>query len=434
MSAQSAPLSFATRRHFLKGSAAVASALAAPLVVPQAVHASSDDTIRVGLIGCGGRGSGAAVQALNADKNVQMVAVGDAFKDRAEAAANNLRKQFPDEKKVRITPDRIFVGMDAYQKVIHADVDVVILTAPPHFRPAHLKAAIEAGKHVFCEKPMAVDAPGVRSILATVEEAKKKKLNIVAGFCWRYDYAHRALFQLIHAGVLGPITSHYSTYNTGGLWNHGRKPEWSDMEWQCRNWLYFTWLSGDHLVEQAVHSVDKVAWARKDEMPIKAIAHGGRQVRIDPAYGNIFDHFAIVYDYADGTRAFHYCRQQDGCAGGVWDYITGTKGVANLHSGSLYQIKAENLNWSYNGPKNDMYQTEHDELFAAIRSGKPINDGPRMATSTMMAIMGRMAAYTGKIITWEQALNSKEDLTPPTYEWGPLPVAPVAMPGKTQFV
>ena len=431
MSVRDIPVSFASRRHFLKGSAAVAGALAAPLIIPQSVHAASDDVIKVGLIGCGGRGSGAAAQALSADKNVHLVAVGDAFEDRAKGTASSLREQFAG--RVKVTPETTFVGFDAYQKVIHADVDVVILTSPPHFRPAHLKATVEAGKHIFCEKPMAVDAPGVRSVMASVEEAKKRKLNLVAGFCWRYDYAHRATFQLIHSGILGPITSHYSTYNTGGLWNHGRKPEWSDMEWQCRNWLYFTWLSGDHIVEQAVHSIDKVAWARKDEMPVRAIAHGGRQVRTDPAYGNIFDHFSVVYEYADNTRAFLYCRQQDGCASGVVDYITGTKGVCTLHSGSLYQIKAGEVTWSYNGPKNDMYQTEHDELFAAIRAGKVINDGVRMTTSTLMAILGRMAAYTGRMITWEEALNSKEDLTPPSYQWGALPTPPIAMPGKTKF-
>jgi predicted dehydrogenase len=422
----------ASRRQFLKHSAAAAAAgaLASQLVVPSAVHAASSETLKIGLIGCGGRGTGAASQALSADKNVKLVAMGDAFSDRLQSSLDGLKKQYPD--KVAVTPDKCFVGFDAYQKVIDSDVDVVLLTSPPSFRPVHLKAAVAAGKHIFCEKPVAVDAPGVRSVLETAKLAKEKNLSLVSGLCWRYHYAHRETFKRIHDGALGPITSVYSTYNTGGLWNHGRKPEWSDMEWQLRNWLYFTWLSGDHIVEQAVHSIDKMAWARKDEMPVKAIGHGGRQVRTDPAYGHIYDHFAIVYEWADATRGFLYCRQQDGCASGVHDFITGTKGVCDITSGNSYEIKGE-AKWKYTGESNNMYQTEHDELFASIRAGKPINDGVRMSTSTMMAILGRMAAYTGQVITWDQAMNSKEDLTPAKYEWGPMPMPPVALPGKTKF-
>jgi predicted dehydrogenase len=405
--------------------------MAAQMVIPRAVHAASADTLRVGLIGCGGRGSGAAAQALNADKNVQLVAVGDAFADRAQGALKRLQTQMPD--KVKVKPDNCFVGFDAYKNVIDSDVDVVILTTPPHFRPMHLKYAIEKNKHVFLEKPVAVDAPGIRSIMETSKVAKEKNLGLVCGFCWRYQYAHRETFKRVHDGIIGDITSVYSTYNTGGLWNHGRKPEWSDMEWQVRNWLYFTWLSGDHLVEQAVHSVDKLAWARKDAHPVKAIAHGGRQVRTDPAYGNIFDHFAVVYEYEDGSRGFLFCRQQDGCASGVWDYITGTKGTCTINSGNSYVIKGE-ADWKFAGQQNDMYQTEHDELFASIRAGKPLNDGTRMVNSTMMAILGRMAAYTGQVITWEQAMNSQEDLSPAKYEWGPIATPPIALPGKTKFV
>lgn len=423
----------ASRRSFLKTSAVLTGAAAAQLVIPRAVRAAGSDAIRVGLVGCGGRGSGAAAQALSADKGVILTGLADAFRDQATRTLGSLKEQFKD--RVPATPDQCFVGFDSYKQLIASDVDVVLLCSPPHFRPAHLKAAVEAGKHIFTEKPMAVDAPGVRSAMATVEEAKKKNLAIVAGFCWRYHDAHRPTFARVHDGAIGDVQTVYSYYNAGGLWVKPRKPEWSDMEWQIRNWLYFTWLSGDHLVEQAVHSVDKVAWAMKDVPPVRAMGWGGRQVRTDPAYGHIYDHFAVVYEWENGARAHVYCRQQDGTAGGVWDHITGTKGVCTLNSGQVHQVKPYGgPEWKFEGEARNMYQVEHDELFASIRAGKPINDGDRMMKSTMMAIMGRMATYTGLRITWEQAMNSKEDLTPPSYEWGPIATPPVAMPGKTKFL
>lgn len=422
-----------SRRSFLKSSTAagVAGVLGSQLVVPKAAHAAASEVIKVGLIGCGGRGSGAAAQALTADPGVQLTAIGDAFADRLETSLASLKKQFPGQ--VKATPETSFVGFDAYQKVIDSGVDVVLLTTPPHFRPMHFKAAVAAGKHVFCEKPVAVDAPGVRSVLETAKIAKEKRLSVACGFCWRYHNAHRETFKLIHGGAIGDVVNVYSAYNTGSLWNYPRKPEWSDMEWQMRNWLYFTWLSGDHLVEQAVHSVDKLSWARQDRNPVRAIGLGGRQVRTDPAFGNIFDHFSIVYEYADGTRGFLNCRQQAGCAAGVVDYIHGNKGVCTLNSGSLHRIDGQ-ITWKYTGPTNNMYQTEHDELFASIRAGEPMNDGEWMAHSTMMAILGRMAAYTGQAVTWEQAMNSQEDLTPAKYEWGAIPTPAVALPGKTKFI
>jgi myo-inositol 2-dehydrogenase / D-chiro-inositol 1-dehydrogenase len=420
-----------SRRGFIKGSTAAAAVAAGGLVIPHGVHAHQSEVLKVGIVGCGGRGSGAAGQALTADSQAKLVAAGDAFRDRLDGSMNQLGKQYGT--KVDVPPDKRFTGFDAYKRVIDSDIDVVILTTPPHFRPMHLKYAIDAGKHVFCEKPMAVDAPGVRSVVETAKLAKQKGLSLISGFCWRYHYPERDTFKRIHDGAIGDVVNVYSTYNTGTLWHHGRQPGWSDMEWQVRNWLYFTWLSGDHLVEQAVHSVDKLGWARKDANPVRAIAHGGRQQRTDPIYGHIWDHFEVVYEYADGTRGFLFTRQQDACANGVQDFIVGTKGQCNIQSGSTYTIKGD-TNWKYEGEKNNMYQTEHDELFASIRKGNPINDGERMTHSTMMAIMGRMAAYTGQIITWDQAMNSQEDLTPPHYEFGPLPTPPVAVPGKTKFM
>src|SRR6266850_3620317 len=330
-----------TRREFLKTSALVGGALAAPAILPGNLFAKANsDTLRIGLIGCGGRGSGAASQALSADNNVALVAMGDAFEDRLQSGLKNLRTSHAE--KVTVTPEKCFVGLDAYEKVIDSGVDVVILTTPPGFRPAHLKAAVAAGKHIFCEKPVAVDGPGVRSVFETVEEAKKKNLTLVSGLCWRYNYGHRDTFAKLHDGATGDIQATYSRYNTGALWMKTRKPEWSDMEWQLRNWLYFTWLSGDHIVEQAVHTLDKMAWAFKDEPPVKCLGSGGRQSRTDPAYGHIYDHFSVVYDYANGARGFFSCRQQEGTEGGVLDDFYGTKGTCAINSGNRYEIKGEN--------------------------------------------------------------------------------------------
>ena len=423
-----------SRRHFLKASSTLS--LAGPFTVhftfPQKIYPANSETLRVGLIGCGGRGTGAALQALNADNNVILTAMADAFEDRLHSSLETLKTQQPE--RVQVEPDHCFYGFDAFQKVINSGVDVVLLATPPGFRPLHLKAAIDANKHVFCEKPVAVDAPGIRSVLATVEEARKKKLSLVSGFCWHYSYPERETFQQLHEGAIGELVTVYSTYNAGPVWNRPRLPNWSDMDWQMRNWYYFTWLSGDHIVEQAVHSIDKMCWAMKGEMPTNAIALGGRQVRTSPDFGQIYDHFSVTYEYASGVRGFHHCRQQEGCANQIADFYLGTKGACEIDAiRGIHLIHGER-NWKYQGPLNNMYQTEHDELFASIRKGEPINDGIWMAQSTMMAILGREAAYTGQKITWEQIMNSQQDLSPPKYEWDvSLPIPEVAMPGITKF-
>ena len=421
------------RRQFLKaGTALTLGAMATQLGIAQRAYAAENNILKVGLVGCGGRGSGAAAQALTADPNTELVAMADAFADRLESSLNNLKNN-PVGSRVKVDEEHQFVGFDGYKHVIDL-CDVVLLATPPHFRPAHLKAAVEAGKHAFVEKPVAVDAPGVRSILETCEQAEKKGLSIVSGLCWRYHKGMRATFEQIHEGTIGEIAAMQCSYNTGGLWKHPRKPEWSDMEYQLRNWLYYTWLSGDFNTEQHVHSLDKMAWALKDEYPISCSGTGGRQTRTDPIYGHIYDHFAIVYEYKNGVKAFSRCRQQDGCAIDVSDHIFGTKGRADVFAHEMLDLKGNTL-WKARRIRGDnMYQNEHDEFFASIRAGKPINNGNYMAKSTMMAIMGRMAAYTGQEITWEQAMNSKENLTPEKYEWGPLPTPQVAMPGKTAFI
>lgn len=422
-----------SRRQFLQNSTAalLGGALASTGTSWKLAHAAGDDVLKVGLIGCGGRGSGAAAQALQADPRAKLTALGDVFPDRLQSCLSNLLPKFGDQ--MDVPADRQFVGFEAYQQVIDSGVDVVLLATPPHFRPAHLKAAVAAKKHCFVEKPVAVDAPGVRRVMESVAEAKKQNLSVVSGLCYRYDPGKIETIGRIHDGAIGNIVAMNVNYNTQSLWHFPRKPEWTDMEWQMRNWMYFTWLSGDHNVEQHVHSLDKAAWAMRDETPLKAIGLGGRQVRVQPEFGHIFDHHAVVYDYAGGQKLFAYCRQQAGCTVDVSDYIMGTKGTADLMK---HVISGEQA-WKFasrDKKKTNMYQLEHDALFASIRSGQPINNGDYMVRSTMLAILGRMATYTGQSITWDQAMNSQEDLTPPSYDWNAaLPVPPVALPGITKF-
>jgi len=425
----------ASRRDFLKTSALVGGALAVPAFLPKDLYGQEKkDVLRVGLIGCGGRGSGAASQALNADPNVVLTALGDAFEDQVQRSLQGLQKQHPD--KVKVTPEKCFSGLNAYQQVIDSGVDVVLLAAPPGFRPAHLKAAVAAGKHIFCEKPMATDAPGVRSVLESVEVAKAKKLSLVAGFCWRYELARREFYQRIHDGAIGDLRAVYATYYAGPVKPmpapSERPADMGDLEWQLRNWYNFTWLSGDGYVEQACHSVDKVAWAFKDRPPLKAVAVGGRQT---PNHqGNIFDHMFVVYEYPEEARAFVGQRQVGNTYTDNSDYLMGAAGFGKIQGWAAPHLKGRE-EWRYKGPKSDMYQNEHNELFASIRSGKPINDGEWMAHSTLMGIMGRMAAYTGQEITWEQALNSQENLIPAQLDWKmKLDFPPMAMPGVTKFI
>jgi predicted dehydrogenase len=429
-----------SRREFLKSSSmtALGAGLALGWQSVSNVHAGGNEVIRVGLIGCGsprgGRGRGAADNCLNAGPNVRLVAMADVFADHLEYTRKYLLNRLGQDK-IDVPADRCFVGFDAYEKVLGCkEVDLVLLTAPPHFRPTHLKAAIAAGKHVFAEKPVAVDAPGVRSVMESCEEAKRRGLSVVSGLCYRYDLPKRETIRRVHDGAVGKIVALQCTYNTGGLWMVPRQDGWSDMEWQLRNWLYFTWLSGDHNVEQHIHSLDKMAWAMNDEHPAKASGIGGRQTRTAPEYGQIFDHHSVVYEYANGVKLFSACRQQDGCAKDVSDYVFGTDGTCDV----MRHVIRGRQPWRYRtdrGAKDaDMYQNEHNELIASIRSGKPINNGDYMAKSTLMAILGRMATYTGQVITWEQAMNSTEDLTPAKYEFGPLPVPPVARPGVTKFI
>ncbi len=425
-----------TRRQFLKTSALAGGALLGPALLPRPAWATdAGPTLKIGLIGCGGRGTGAAGEALKADTNVVLTAMADVFEDRLKASLEALQREARDQ--VKVEADHCFIGLDAYQKVIDSGVDVVLLATPPGFRPGHLKAAVAAGKHIFCEKPAATDAPGVRSVLESVGQAKQKNLALVAGFCWRYHLPDRALFERIHGGEIGEVRVVYGTYYTGSVRPmppaSERAPGMGDLEWQLRHWYNFGWLCGDGFVEQAVHAVDWMCWAMKDVPPLKAVAVGGRQI---PANGgNIFDHFEVNYEYEGGARGFLGSRQQAGCADDNSATIFGTKGEGRVPGfAGMPSIKGGNK-WRYEGPHPNMYQIEHNELFASIRAGKPINDGVRLAHSTLAAIMGRMAAYTGQEITWEMALNSQESLAPVKIGWDtPIEVAPMARPGETKFV
>ena len=387
----------------------------------------------MGLIGCGGRGTGAAMDAAAAGKDIKITALCDIFADRMNATRRSLQSQLGEQYAVQ--DEQCFSGFEGYKQLIATDVDVVLLCTTPHFRPLHLKAAVEAGKHIFCEKPVAVDAPGVRSVLESSAIAKQKNLNLVSGLCWRYHHGVKETMQHLLDGKIGDIVAIQENYLTGPLWHRGRKPEWSEMEYQIRNWYYYTWLSGDHNVEQHIHSLDKAMWLNRDQPFKQCFGLGGRQVRTGPEWGNIFDHHAVCYEWESGVKCFAYTRQMPGCFNNTEDYIFGSKGKASVLA---HEIVSGQDKWRYKGPDCQMYQEEHKQLFDAIRGGKFINNGQYMSYSTLMAIAGRMACYTGQNITWDAALNSTEDLTPEKYEWGPVKLKSatgndIAFPGQTKF-
>jgi myo-inositol 2-dehydrogenase / D-chiro-inositol 1-dehydrogenase len=413
------------RRVFLQASAAAAASVA---LLPGAMAAGTD-ALRVGLVGCGGRGTGAATEALRADPKVKLVAMCDAFMDRLEGSLKNLSEIKDIADKIDVAPDRKFDGFDGYKKLLDCGVDVVLLCTPPGFRPLHLRAAIEAGKHVFCEKPVAVDVAGAKSVIETARLAKDKNVSLCSGFCYRYDLAKRETVSRIHDGAIGDVSAMHITYLTNTLWHRGNDPKWTPMEYQMRNWYYFTWLSGDFIVEQHCHNFDKASWVLGGKMPVAATGVGGRQVRRDPKYGHIYDHFAVTLEYANGTKLFSFCRQMDGCDGNVNDHVIGTKGSAQLMTHTIRPTGGPEWEFGSETKVKNMYQVEHDELFAGIRSGKLINDGESAAHSTLMALLAREAAYTGKRLTWDALLKSNQNLAPKEYAWGDVPTPPVPMPG-----
>src|SRR5579884_50100 len=424
------PNNASDRRGFLKLGGALVAGFPA-IISGQTVT----NAIRVGLVGCGGRGTGAASQALKADDYSELVAVADIDQGNIDKSLGNLKRIPKIGDRVKVEPAKQYLGLDAYKKVIDSGVDVVLLATPPGFRPTHLAACIAANKHVFCEKPVSTDAPGLRWVLETVDKAKEKNLSLVAGFCWRYNNMIQDTFAQVEKGAIGKLVAYYATYYTNPVKPMppaSAKPAgMSDVEWQIRNWYNFVYLCGDSIVEQAVHSADKIAWAMHDQPPVSCVAVGGRVIPAEG--GNIYDHFEVNYIYPDGTRAFLANRQIEGCYNENSDYILGAEGTCTIGGRMAPRITGK-TNWTWEGERYDMYQREHDVLFASIRHAQPINDGKRMATSTMLAMMGRMAAYTGQQLTWEQAMNSQERLFPEHLDWnGTHEVPPRAEPGKTKF-
>ena len=427
-----------TRREVLK-TASLASLATAFSATGGVFAAHASERIRVGLIGCGGRGTGAAVDCTTASPDTVITALGDVFPDQLEWSLGQLKEKLPKER-LAVTPETCFTGLDAYEKVVAADVDLVILAAPPFFRPSHLAAAIGKGKHVFTEKPVAVDPIGVRSVIATAELAASKGLAIVAGTQRRHQAHYLEIMKRVQGGDIGELVAGQCYWNMGALWVERAAQnwadrivkDWSDMEWQIRNWLFTAWCSGDHIVEQHVHNLDVMNWAFGAH-PVKATGMGGRAARTDPMYGDIFDHFAVEYEYPNGARVLSMCRQTAGASENVSERVVGTDGFSYTDSADGY-IKGEKAYENEQASPNP-YVQEHADLIASIKAGKPLNEGRQVAESTLTAIMGRMSAYTGHALSWDWAMNaSKLDLTPPQMEFGALPPLEVAVPGKTPLV
>jgi len=448
---------FPSRREFVRKSSALAVGGASWLTALDVAgaHVAGDDEIKVALIGCGGRGTGAAVQALNTEGKVTLWAMADAFHKPLERCLRKLNRGVEQrydvqttgslEKKINVPPERRFVGFDAYQQAINSGVDLVILATPPGFRPMQFEAAIDAGKHVFTEKPLAVDAPGVRRVLAAGKKASDKGLAVGVGLQRHHNPGYVETIKRLHDGAIGDIPLTRAYWNGGGVWirtradfakTYGHEP--TEMEYQVNNWYYFNWLCGDHIVEQHIHNIDVSNWL-KGAHPIEANGMGGREARTNKDCGQIFDHHAVEFTYADGSTMLSQCRHQPGCWSQVNEFATGCGGSADIGKHLIVTPSGE---WRYSGPKVDDYQQEHDDLFAAIRGGQTYNETEYGAHSTMTAIMGRMATYGGKVVKWDEAINSEIDLSPASYDFAAAPPVvpnsdgsyPVPVPGKTKVV
>lgn len=438
-----------SRRIFVKqGTLIAGSLLTAPLLGRSNFFSGADETITVALVGCGGRGTGAAMQALQSKQKVKLVAMADAFRDNLDNCYKSIAEELSNVTKgnaslqasmLDVPEERKFSGFDAYKKAI-ALADVVILATPPGFRPIHFEEAIKMGKHVFMEKPVATDPAGVQKVLATAAIAKEKKLNVVVGLQRHYQDSYRALFE--KKDLIGDITSAQAWWNNDGVWVRPRKPNQTEMEYQMRNWYYFNWLCGDHITEQHIHNIDVINWF-KGGYPVKAQGMGGRQVRKGKDHGEIFDHHFVEFHYADGTILNSQCRHIPGTMSKVDELLVGTKGKIFTGKGSIVDHKGNSL-FQFDNKKKERnpYQTEHDELFAAIAKGEyRFADAENGAKSTMTSILGRMATYSGQVIEWDKAINSGLDISPKTFDWNaPPPVLPgidgfypIAVPGVTKY-
>jgi len=433
-----------SRREFVKQSSLLAGSLMlAPLATQAGYFTSVDDTIKVALIGCGGRGTGAAMQALLTKQNVKLVAMADAFRDRLDDCFNALTDENSEEgnvkAKVSVTEDTKFVGFDAYLKAIPL-ADVVILTTPPGFRPIHFEEAIKQGKHVFMEKPVATDPAGVKKVLEAAALAKQKKLNVVVGLQRHYQNSYRELIKRVNDGMIGEITSGQVWWNSDGVWVNPRKAGQTEMEYQMRNWYYFNWLCGDHINEQHIHNIDVMNWF-KGAYPVKAQGMGGRQVRTGKEFGEIYDHHYVEFLYGDGTVMNSQCRHIKGTYARVDEMLVGTKGVVKCGAGEISSKGKSLYKYDMKG-ENNPYQTEHDELFASIAKKEyKFADAENGAKATMTAIMGRMATYSGQVIEWDKTLSSGISIMPEKYAWDANPPTlpdangfyPIATPGVTKY-
>lgn len=429
-----------SRRTFVKNSALTAGGgiLLGSLPIASSAYAAGSDTIKVSVIGCGGRGTGAANQALVADEGVKIVALADAFRDRLDDCYNNLQNRWGDSGRLDVPEERKFVGFDAYQKAI-AEADVVILTTPPGFAPKHFEAAIDADKHVFLEKPVASDAPGIRRVLETGRRAKEKNLSVVVGLQRHYQDQYLELEKRIRDNQMGRLISGQVYWNSGGVWVRERQPDQNEMEYQMRNWYYFTWLCGDHIVEQHIHNIDVANWFI-GKYPVSAQGMGGREVRNGKDHGQIFDHHFVEFSYPDGQVIASQCRHQPNTMSRVDELFQFSEGHVHVGGGLMKSWDGSTIydHDSTNDP--NPYQVEHDVLFASIRNGNPVNDAERGAHATLSAIMGRMATYSGKVITWEDALNGDTRLVPDDLDWDVNPPVmpdengnyPVPIPGVTE--
>lgn len=424
-----------SRRRFLVDSVVLTAAAAAPLAIARGAHAAGSDTIKLGLIGCGGRGSGAAGNAMEADRGAKLVAMADLFEDKVLSARERLRKECPEQ--VAVDDAHCFSGFDGYQKVIASGVDVVLIACTSKFHPAYLKAAVAAGKHVFLEKPHSIDVPGLHVVAAACDEAKQKKLSVVSGLCWRYHTGVQETMKRVLDGAIGEVLAVQETYMRSPYRIVERQPEQQELEYQFRNWYHFNWLSGDDILQSLVHSLDKGAWALRDEPPLRAFGVGGRSSSCDKpfVYGDVFDHTAVIYEYANGARLYAMGRAQLNCFNDVSDLILGTKGKCNLQK---HRIEGA-TNWEYKGPKSNMVVEEQRALLQSVRQGQPLNNGQYMIRSTMLGLMGRMVCHTGKAITWDDAMKSTHTLGPAECSWQMTPpltpdkagIYAVSIPGIT---
>jgi predicted dehydrogenase len=432
-----------SRRDFLKGSAGIVAGAAAAgaILLPQGgvYAAGADETIKIGLVGCGGRGTGACGQALKTKGPVKLVAIGDAFEDNAKGALRTLKNDPQLSERIEVSDDKIFHGFDAYKQVIDSGVDLVILATPPGFRPMHFEYAVEKGKNIFMEKPVAVDAPGVRQVLAAAEKAKQKNLKVGVGLQRHHSARYNDTIKRIQDGALGDLVLLRVYWNDAGVWVRPRKPGQTEMEYQMRNWYYFVWLCGDHINEQHIHNLDVANWV-KGAYPAKAQGQGGRQVRTGKENGEIYDHHFVEYTYPDGTVMLSQCRHQPDTWRSVSEHAHGTKGTADI-SGFRMTMR-DGTEWRSRERGGDDYQVEHDHLFDAIRNNKPYNEAENGAKSTMTAILGRMCTYSGQEIKWDDAINSKIALRPDGYTFDSKPPTtpdaegwyPIPMPGRTKTV